>query len=202
MAEAVEAAERLCELAAGDVEALRTLGGALARVEDYARAALVLEQAREAAPDDVHLLTELGAAYAAAGNSERAQNALRRAVSNDSMAVGARSILAGVLVREGRLDEAESEYRAALRVLPSFGEAAFGLTAILEGRGRKREALHVLIDLLTTDPYAIDALVRLGDMLMKGGHVNEAAQAYRRVLRFQPDNERAAAALTELGSES
>src|SRR5690606_26193888 len=73
MAEAVEAAERLCELAGGDVEALRTLGGALARVEDYTRAALVLEQARLDAPDDVHLLTELGSAYAAAGNSERAQ---------------------------------------------------------------------------------------------------------------------------------
>jgi cytochrome c-type biogenesis protein CcmH/NrfG len=48
----------------------------------------------------------------------------------------------------------------------------------------------------------MDALVRLADLLAAGGHVREARQAYRRVLRFQPDNERAAAALTELGAES
>src|SRR5690606_32417434 len=35
MPEAVEAAERLCELAPNDVAALRTLGDALSRVEDH-----------------------------------------------------------------------------------------------------------------------------------------------------------------------
>jgi tetratricopeptide (TPR) repeat protein len=163
MAEAVEAAERLCELAPGDVEALRTLGDALAKVEDHARAAIVLEQARSAAPDDVHLLTSLGSAYAAAGNAQRAESTLRRAISNDSMAVAARTTLARVLTKDGRVDEAEAEYRAAMRVLPSYGEAAFGLADLLEGRGRIREAVHALIDMLTADPYAVDALIRLAE---------------------------------------
>jgi tetratricopeptide (TPR) repeat protein len=72
MAEAVEAAERLCALAPDDLEALRTFGDALSRVHDYARAAIVLEQARLIAPDDVNLLTQLGAAYAAAGDLDGA----------------------------------------------------------------------------------------------------------------------------------
>ncbi|MGH7447361.1 MAG: tetratricopeptide repeat protein, partial [Longimicrobiales bacterium] len=202
MPEAIEAAERLCELAPGDVEALRTLGGALGRVEDYARAALVLEQARAAAPDDVHLLTELGAAYAAGGNAKRAETALRQAIAKDTMAVAARATLARVLAKDGRAEESETEYRAALRVLPSYGEAAFGLTGLLERRGRLREAVHVLVDLLTTDPYAMDALVRLAELLVKEGRVSVARQAYRRVLRLQPNHARAAAALAELGPES
>jgi cellulose synthase operon protein C len=89
MAQAVEAAERLCELAPKDVEALRTLGYALSRVEDYGRAAIVLEQARAVAPDDIGVLTQLGTAYAAAGDLERAENALRHAVDTDELAVGA-----------------------------------------------------------------------------------------------------------------
>ena len=157
-----------------------------------------MEQARQAAPNDTHLLTELGSAYAAAGDSDGAEVVLRRAVASDTMAVAARTRLARVLADDGRLQEAESEYRAALRVLPSYGGATFGLADLLERQGRVREAVHVLVDLLTMDPYAIDGLVRLGELLVKEGRRQDAAQAFRRALRFDPGHAAAAAGLQAL----
>lgn len=195
MAEAVEAAERLCELAPDDVEALRTLGDALARVGDHARAAIVLEQARLDAQDDVNLLTQLGAAYAAAGDPEGAESALRRAIRSDERAVGARVILADMLVQEDRLAEAEEEYRKALAALPTYGAAAFGLAALEERRGRPHHAVNTLVDLLGRNPYHLEALLRLGDVLLAAGHVDEARFAYRRLLHFDPKHEGALAAL-------
>jgi cytochrome c-type biogenesis protein CcmH/NrfG len=85
-----------------------------------------------------------------------------------------------------------------MRVLPSYGEAAFGLADLLEGRGRIREAVHALIDMLTADPYAVDALIRLADLLVKDGRVRDAEQAYHRVLRLHPNDARATVALADI----
>jgi cellulose synthase operon protein C len=200
MGEAIEAAERLCELAPGDVEALRTLGEALSRVHDYARAAIVLEQARLAAPNDVNLLTRLGEAYAAAGDPDGAEAALRRAVSLDSWAVGARTALADVLAENGLDGEAESEYGAALKTLPTYGAAAFGLAALHERNDRQQQAVGCMVDLLTHDPARLDALNRLGDLLTATGREAEARFAYERVLRFDPGDEAAREALDRLSA--
>ncbi|HUF51217.1 MAG TPA: tetratricopeptide repeat protein [Longimicrobiales bacterium] len=192
--EAVEAAERVCALAEDNVDALRTLGEALARVQDHARAAIVLERARLHAPNDVALLTQLGAAYAAAGDPDGAESALRRAITLEPRAVAARATLASVLV-EDRPQEAEAEYREALRVLPTYSDAAFGLAGLYEADGRARDAIHVMVDLLTMDPYQLDALVRLGQLLRASGMHNEARFAFERVLRFDPNDARARAEL-------
>jgi cellulose synthase operon protein C len=200
MQEAVEAAERLCGLAGEEVESLRILGDALARVADYGRAAIVLEHARLGAPNDVGLLTQLGSAYAAAGDPEGAELALQRAIAHDPHAVGARVALADVLVEEGRIDEAEFQYRESLRRLPSYGDAAFGLASLEESRGRVDEAVNVLVDLLSTDPYRLDALLRLGRLLLETQRQKQARFAFERVLRFDPKNEAAQAALADLAS--
>jgi cellulose synthase operon protein C len=197
MPEAVEAAERLVELAPGDVEALRTLGDALARVNDHGRAAIVFEHARLSAPDDVNLLTQLGAAYAAAGDPEGAESALRRAVALDSFAVGARTGLARLLAEEGRTRDAAGEYRTALAVLPSYGDAAFGLAELHEREGALREAINVMVDLLAVDPYRLDALNRLGDLLVDAGMPEQARYAYERVLHFDPHDAHARAATAD-----
>jgi cellulose synthase operon protein C len=198
MPQAVEAAERLCELAPGDAEALRTLGEALYRVRDFARAALVLEQAHHSAPADPLALTQLGVAYAAAGVPSSAEAALVGAIEIDPMAVAARTALGGVLLAAGRHEEAETQYNEALRVLPSYGDAAFGLVELFEQRQDPRRAMKVIVELLTADPYRLDALVRLGELLVRAGRLSEARFAFQRVLRFDPHDEGAQAGVRRI----
>jgi tetratricopeptide (TPR) repeat protein len=195
--EAVEAAERVCALAPDNVEAMRTLGEALGRAEDHARAAMVLERARIHAPADPALLTQLGAAYAAAGDPEAAETALRRSIAQDPRGAAARVQLGKLLISE-RPDEAEREFREALKLLPTYGDAAFSLAALYELHGRLHDAVVVVVDLLSADPYQLDALMRLGELLNASGMVREARFAFERVLRYNPNDARARGALGRL----
>jgi tetratricopeptide (TPR) repeat protein len=162
------------------------LAKALVEVSDHARAAIVLEQARAKAPNDAGLLADLGGAYLGFGDLARAEQALRTAVSLDEFAVGARTGLGRILLMAGRFDDAAAEFRSALEMIPSYGEAAFALVELEQGRGNLPAALSVLVDLLTVDPYHLDALIRLGEVLEQARRPKEAAKAYERVLHFDP----------------
>ena len=186
MAEAVEAAERLCGMAPNDGGALRLLGRALARVSDHQRAIIVLEQALATEGESASLLTELGAAYQAGGKLQAAEESLRRAAELDDFAIGARVLLGRLLIATGRIDDAAVELRSALDFIPSHGDAAFALADLERSRGRTREAVNVLIDLLSVDPYHLDALVKLGALLAESGRIADARMALQRVLRFDP----------------
>ena len=51
-----------------------------------------------------------------------------------------------------------------------------------------RPALDVLVELLTTDPYAVEALVLLGKVLFEQGRIDEALEGFGRALRFNPEH--------------
>jgi tetratricopeptide (TPR) repeat protein len=86
----------------------------------------------------------------------------------------------------GKLEEAAAALRSALDIIPSYGDAAFALVELEQGRGQLRAALHVLVDLLTLDPYNLEGLIKLGEVLERAGRWPEAARAYQRVLHFDP----------------
>jgi tetratricopeptide (TPR) repeat protein len=184
--EAIDAAERLRTLAPAETNVQLTLADALLRSGDAARAVQVLEAARVGAPNDFELLTRLGRAYQARGDSGRAENAYREAVARNAQVLTARVALGRLLGDANRLEEAAAEFRGALEVLPSYGDAALALADLEASRGNGQVAVNALVDLLTVDPYHLAALVRLGDMLCLFGRQREAAVAYRRVLRFDP----------------
>lgn len=193
--EAVEAAERLVQMAPGDAQALQLLGRALASVNDFNRAVIVFEQARALEPGDATLLTELGTAYHGAGQLEPAEQALRQAVAADDFAIGARVVLGRILAAAGRVEEAAAEFRAALEFLPSHGEAAFALADLEHAQGRVKSAIAVIVDMLSVDPYHLDGLVKLGELLIAAGRQDQAMMAYKRVLHFDPGHEGAIAAV-------
>lgn len=127
-----------------------------------------------------------------------AERVLRRALEIDDFAVAARVALGRSYALGGDEDAAAREFRAALDVLPSYGEAAFALADLETKRGHLRDAVHVLVDLLTVDPYHLDGLVRLGTLLTRLGRVTEAGVAFRRVLHFDPGHQQALAGLEAL----
>jgi predicted Zn-dependent protease len=129
-----------------------------------------------------------------------AEEALRRAIHLDDGAVAALTALGRVLAETSRAPDAREHLRAALSLLPSYGEAGMTLAEIEWEAGRRNEAIHVLVDLLTADPYLLSALTRLGHMLEENGKREEAIVAYNRVLRFQPGDTDAATGLARLQS--
>jgi predicted Zn-dependent protease len=45
-----------------------------------------------------------------------------------------------------------------------------------------------LIPILAADPYDLDALLLLGEVLLEEGRVDKALEAFERVLKFDPDS--------------
>ena len=183
---AVQAAERLTAQTRDDAAALMLLGEALMRAGQADRAARTLEAAAAREPGNAALLTQLGGAYRESGDHARAEATLRRALEVSEGTPAARSALGRLLAAEHRAEEAGAEFRAALDEIPSYGDAAFGLADLEAARGNTREAINVMVDFLTADPYSLAGLVRLGDLLFAEGFEDAAAVAYRRVLRFDP----------------
>lgn len=193
-----ESAELLATLAPDNGPALFAYGTALVRSGAYAQAAGVLERAQELLTDEPKVLIELGTAYGGADDQRAAEAALRAAIHLDAGAVAARAELGQLYRRLDRADDAVKEFRAALAVLPSYGEAALPWAALEVERGEFQAAVTVLADLLTVDPYHLDALLQLGQTLATAERYDEARTALRRVLRFDPDRLEAAAALEAL----
>jgi tetratricopeptide (TPR) repeat protein len=94
----------------------------------------------------------------------------------------------------GRLHEEREEwsqareaYERALEALPTFHEAALALADLHRRSGRLRQAIGRLADLLEQDPYDLDALLLLGRALLDDKRVDASYEAFRRMLRFDPD---------------
>ena len=70
------------------------------------------------APDDAPALSDLGAALFSSGQIEPGLRFLREAVRNQPEYFNGRYNLGQALAAAGKLDEAEAELRAALRINP------------------------------------------------------------------------------------
>jgi tetratricopeptide (TPR) repeat protein len=97
----------------------------------------------------------------------------------------------------GNWSAARAAYERALDLLPTYSAAALALADLLGRRESPRAAIGVLIRLLETDPYELEALTALGRALLDDGRTAQALEAFARVLRFDPEH---AAALYHQGA--
>jgi protein O-GlcNAc transferase len=88
--------------------------------------------------------------------------------------------------RAGRLNEAESLYRAVLAKHPDTVDAIQGLAVICHQRGRPDEALALFRRAITLDPESRVADRQLGRLLEQRGDLVGAAICYRRAARLRP----------------
>ena len=144
---------------------------------------LVLER-----PEDAGLAVELAAAAEAAGEPGEAISALERAIRIDPDRLAARARLGRFLLAEGREDDAAEQAHLALEIFPGYAAAALLLAEVEARRGNPASAVTLLVGLLEEDAYHLEALERLGDVLLTSGRVTDAQNAYRRLLRFDPDS--------------
>ncbi|HYD67760.1 tetratricopeptide repeat protein [Azospirillum sp.] len=99
----------------------------------------------------------------------------------------ARSNRAEALRRQGQLDLAEAEHRAALAWLPDFGGVRFNYAVLLHARGRTAEAAEQYRAAVRLMPAFAPAHSNLGAVLKELGRHGEALGALREAVRLAPD---------------
>lgn len=90
-----------------------------------------------------------------------------------------------VLKLKGRLDEAEAEYREALRLKPQ-AETFYNLAIILESRNELQEALALYLEATKLNPYHWAIYNNLGSVQVRLGRIDDAIASFERGLAFNP----------------
>jgi tetratricopeptide (TPR) repeat protein len=173
------------------------IGYARLRAGRYRDAGLAFQAALRVSPDYLSALNGAGVAALKAGEPETALGYLRRAqaqapadaalqkrLGEAKLAVTERRVSAARAARaSGEFAEASSEYGAALEAAPELAGVRLELAELLLERGEELTAL----DLLEQDPTDDrQALLRLGELLVKRADWARAVDAYRRLLARDP----------------
>ena len=94
----------------------------------------------------------------------------------------------GVLLYNlNRYEEAEKEYREALRIKPDGAEAHNNLGILLYNLNRSEEAEEEWREALRIKPDYAEAHINLGNLLKDLNRYEEAEEEYREALRIKPD---------------
>jgi len=113
-------------------------------------------------------------------------HALRAALAVSPDNVPLRRHLAEALLRLGRDDEAEAEFRACLRSASGDPEARLGLARVFYRRGRFDEALVLIEEVVDSGQPSAAALIFHARLLHRRGDAAGAVAAYRAAVRRDP----------------
>jgi Flp pilus assembly protein TadD len=103
----------------------------------------------------------------------------------------ARTALGVFYLRQGRVEEAEAQYRSALRLSPQFAPALANLADLLRQANRDSDALAILRDGVWSAPTNPVLLHTLGLALVRAkGPPDETVHALRQATDLAPENAR------------
>ena len=94
---------------------------------------------------------------------------------------------AASLTEEGKYDDAITEFRLALQLMPTMAEAHIGLGTALQGKGDLDGAISQYRMVLAQHPNDAGVHMNLGTVLQKQGNLDGAIAEYRIALQQQPD---------------
>ncbi len=121
------------------------------------------------------------------GLEEQAMEKYRAVLERRPVHHAARSNLARLLLRKGRLADAEREYRVALETArgePLHATILLGLGDAVRGLGRVEQAVSIYRESTEIDPLYGPAWGRLGGALAAAGRHREAEEAFVRAIEL------------------
>ena len=164
---------------------LRGAQSSIARA-DFASAQFGLDRHLADDPDDPAALDLLGQVALATGRSSAAEVAFRRALEIVPAFADARYRLASACVLQGKFDQALAEADHLLRAAPRHLDYLRVRAAALTGRGDVAEAVAINAALARAHPGRADLLLTYANSLRPLRRAQDAAAAYRGVIRLAP----------------
>jgi len=153
---------------------------------DFGSAEFVLGQHLAGDPDDPAALHLLGQVALAIGKYGPAEQALRRAIEIVPAFAEARYRLALACLSQGKFDQALTEADHLLRAAPRHLEYLRLRAAALLGRGDVAGAAAINAALVQAHPGRADLLLAYGNTLRPLRRAEDAAAAYRGVIKLAP----------------
>lgn len=130
----------------------------------------------------------LAADYISKGLYDRALGEVRRAMARGADEKEGMVLLGKCFAARGDYEVAEKEFIAVLGAVPADDSAALELASVYRAMGRPADALRRVVGLLRQNVYHFAALVVLGESLLDLKRTRDAAQAFERVLKFDPNH--------------
>ncbi|MCK0138678.1 sulfotransferase [Aliiroseovarius sp. F47248L] len=123
-----------------------------------------------------------------AGQMSDAEAQARQLIATRGSSEILSTIHGAALASLGRIDEAETAFRAALAIDPDYGEAAAQLGQVLLAAGRHQDAKPMLLHARRLIPHNPIVLGNLGKLYQDLGSPHEAVECLDRLLKQDPDN--------------
>ena len=142
----------------------------------------------ESDPQSTDALVAEGQAYLGAGNLDAAGHVLIKAVNSAPENPNAQFNLGLWFQKTGRLNDAESAYRAATSVHSSSSQAWNNLGNVLDETGRPDEAITAFRTALSIQPDFSSAHNNLGAALAGQGQYVAASKSYEKAIEADPKN--------------
>ncbi len=128
----------------------------------------------------------LAEALVATGRDGEAEAAIRRGLDADPAAQELRATLGQLLLHRGEAEAARDALAQAFDEAADSAAVSLAMAEALLLQGRKREALVLLEDAVARQPGHAPAEIRLGQLLMEDGRVDEAAALFTRLTTTTP----------------
>ncbi|MDO8502439.1 MAG: tetratricopeptide repeat protein [Gemmatimonadaceae bacterium] len=130
----------------------------------------------------------LAADYLSKRLYDRALAEIRRAMGRGADEKEGMVLLGKCFAARGEYEVAEREFVAVLGAVPADDAAALELATVYRAMGRPSDALRRAVGLLRANVYHFAALVVLGESLLDLKRTRDAARAFARVLKFNPNH--------------
>ena len=167
--EATEWLHKCLDIETEHTEAHRYLGRALMAMERFAEAVHCLRVVAEHEPENGRIRTLMGKAYLRLGDLEEAETILQHAIDLDHSQHEAHATLGEVQSELGLTEAPLRCYLTALRLRPNELKYRCQLGFLLVKQGYLPKAEHCFRLVLAQEPYNLDAIAGLANVLSKMG---------------------------------
>jgi arylsulfatase A-like enzyme/Flp pilus assembly protein TadD len=187
-----EAVRRVRDTLARDPDnlaALKVLSRGLAKLGRLDEAAEVAAKASTVAPWSAQALQVEADIEHSRGHYERALELIDRCLEMDARFLDARLDRSRYLVALGRRDEAIEEIEPLIKEFPDNAWVALRYAQLVElPAGNFRAAAGRLREVLSRDPYFVEAWLLLGRVLTSEGRMSDAVAVYREAIEYRADH--------------